>query len=204
MTMYDQVCIKPLQSFLKPNPNWWSYGHFLGNLGQNTQPKNTPKVCPSDMNHQASVLVRRPVAGCSSLGFFNERLATWERTRFERKRWRHWKSLLYLLDDIDYDVIMIIIHMYHDSINDSFKSRIILVLTCPHGTSRLDMWGRHQILRNGPPIALQQWRNIDHSKPRQLQERVDNWSAENSCGSMWVVNEFSLVFFGAKTRSSRV
>lgn len=97
-----------------------------------------------------------------------------------------------------------IIHMYHDIINDSFKSRIILVLTCPHGTSRLDMWGRHQILRNGPPIALQQWRNIDHSKPRQLQERVDNWSAENSCGSMWVVNEFSLVFFGAKTRSSRV
>lgn len=94
----------PIVSKAKPKlMELWSY------LGQNTQPKNTPKVCPSDMNHQASVLVRRPVAGCSSLGFFNEHLATWERTRFERKRWRHWKSLLYLFDDIDYDIIMIII-----------------------------------------------------------------------------------------------
>ena len=59
------------------------------------------------------------------------------------------------------------------------------------------MWGRHQILRKGPPVALQQWRNIDHSKPRRLQERVDNWSAENSC-TMWVVNEFSHVFFWSK------
>ena len=199
MTMYDQVCIKPLQSFLKPNPNWWSYGHFLGNLGQNTQPKNTPKVCPSDMNHQASVLVRRPVAGCSSLGF-----SQWTSARLEKGHTVSHESVGDIGNDIDYDITMIIIHMYHDSINDNFKSRIILVLTCSHGTSRLDMWGRHQILRKGPPIALQQWRNIDHSKPRRLQERVDNWSAENSCTPCGLLMIFRMLFFGAKTRSSRV
>ena len=124
----------PIISKAKPKlMKLWSF--FLVILGKHPAKKHPKKVCPSDMNHQASVLVRRPVAGCSSLRFFNERLAT-ENAHVSHESvgdigisvvlvWRHW--LWYHYDN----------HMYHDSINDNFKSRIILVLTCSRGTSRL-------------------------------------------------------------------
>ena len=137
MTMYDQVCIKPLQSFSKAKPKPMEILSFVLVILGKTPSQKTPQKGLSEWHESSSE--RACTQTCGRV--FQPRVFQWTsgdlRTHTFRTKaletlevsvvlvWRHW--LWYHYDN----------HMYHDSINDSFKSRIILVLTCSRGTSRL-------------------------------------------------------------------